>query len=129
MDEAREAAARTGNRSDFELAFGPDQVLMQTVDVEVATERYPEALAGAQAMPARPALPLAARARHMADRAFAYTRPGDDEAALETLMRIKATAPHWLATQRQTQQIVRELRRRAVNRAQLVELTHHVGIR
>jgi hypothetical protein len=31
--------------------------------------------------------------------------------------------------QRQTQQIVRELRRRAVNRSQLVELAHHVGIR
>ena len=46
LDEARGAAQRTGNRFDYERAFGPDQVVMQTVDVEIVTERYDAALPG-----------------------------------------------------------------------------------
>jgi transcriptional regulator with XRE-family HTH domain len=127
LDEAAEAAERTGHRNDYEVAFGPDQVLMQTVDVEIVTERYSQALDAARGMPAEMHLPLASRARHLADTAMAHTRLGRYEAATDVLWRIKATAPEWLRGQRHTQQIVRELREQATWQPRLVELARHMG--
>ncbi|MGH3587472.1 MAG: helix-turn-helix domain-containing protein, partial [Pseudonocardia sp.] len=127
LDEAAEAATRTGHRNDYEVAFGPDQVLMQTVDVEIVTERYSQALDVARGMPAEMHLPLAARARHLADTAMAHTRLGRFEAATDALWQIKATAPEWLRGQRQTQQIVRELREQGAWQPRLVELARHMG--
>lgn len=128
LEAAAEAAGRTGYRNDYQVAFGPEQVLMQTVDVEVVTERYSQALDVAVGMPERMSLPLAARARHMSDRALAYTRLGRDEAATDMLMRIKDTAPGWLQVNRHTRQIVRELRERASQQPRLVELARHTGL-
>jgi transcriptional regulator with XRE-family HTH domain len=128
LGEAEEAAGRTGHRNDYQVAFGPDQVLMQTVDVEVVTERYTQALDAAGGMPERMSLPLAARARHMADTALAHTRLGHDGEATDVLMRIKSAAPEWLQVQRQTRQIVRELRERASQQPRLVELARHTGL-
>lgn len=128
LDEAAETATRTGWRDDYQLAFGPEQVLMQTVDVDVVTEHYTKALDTADRMPADVRLPLAARARHLADTALAHTRLGRYEAATTTLMRIKAKAPDWLRGQRQTQQIVRELREQAASQPRLVELAKHTGV-
>lgn len=53
LDEARDAAGRTGDRNDYESAFAPDQVLMQSVDVEVVTENHGAALAIGKRMPPR----------------------------------------------------------------------------
>ncbi|QYN41139.1 helix-turn-helix domain-containing protein (plasmid) [Pseudonocardia sp. DSM 110487] len=128
LDEAAEAATRTGWRDDYQLAFGPEQVLMQTVDVDVVTENYTRALDTADRMPASTRLPLAARARHLADTALAHTRLGRYEAATSALMRIRETAPDWLRGQRQTQQIVRELRDQAASQPRLLELAKHTGL-
>lgn len=128
LDEAAQAAARTGNRVDHQIVFGPDQVLMQTVDVDVVTEHYAQALTTARRMPADAQLPLAARARHMSDTALALTRLGRYDAATERLMKIKALAPEWLRGQRQTQQIVREIRAGAALQPRLLELAKHTGV-
>jgi hypothetical protein len=64
LDEAG-AAQRTGARSDYEPPFGSDQVLMQTVDVEIVTENDGAALTTGRQMPPDTDLPVAARARHL----------------------------------------------------------------
>lgn len=128
LDEAREAATRTGNRNDYESAFGPDQVLMQTVDVEIVTENYGAALTARKRMPRNAALPIAARARHLADVALAHTRLGHDGAALETLLAMETLAPTWIRYQSQPKQIVRELRGRAANSPRLTELARRLGL-
>ncbi|SHG99596.1 helix-turn-helix domain-containing protein [Streptoalloteichus hindustanus] len=100
LAEASAVAARNGaDRNDYETAFGPSQVVMQTVDVRVVTERYPDALAVARRMPADSALPLLARVRHMADCAHAYVRVGDQERALDALLAMERMAPSWIRHQ------------------------------
>jgi transcriptional regulator with XRE-family HTH domain len=128
LEEAREAAGRTGNRNDYESAFGPDQVLMQTVDVEIVTEDYGSALTTARRMPRETALPVAARARHLSDVALAQTRLGHDGAALTTLMEMESLAPSWMRFQAQPRQIVRELRERAASAPRLTDLAKRMGL-
>jgi transcriptional regulator with XRE-family HTH domain len=129
LDEAREAAERTGNRNDYESAFGPDQVLMQTVDVAIVTENYEAALTTGRRMPPDAALPVAARARHMSDIALAHTRLGHDGAALDTLDAMVRVAPSWSRYQAQPKQIYRELRERAANTPRLVTLAEQLSVR
>jgi transcriptional regulator with XRE-family HTH domain len=129
LDEAAEAAGRTGNRSDYETAFGPDQVLMQTVDADIVTEHYEGALTTGDRMPRDPALPVASRARHLSDIALAHTRLGHDGAALDTLDEMVRIAPSWARFQTQPKQIYRELRDRAANTERLVTLAARLGLR
>ncbi|MHA6629844.1 helix-turn-helix domain-containing protein [Pseudonocardia sichuanensis] len=129
LGEAAEAAGRTGNRSDYETAFGPDQVLMQIVDVDIVTEHYENALTAGARMPRDPALPVASRARHLSDLALAHTRLGHDGAALDTLDAMVRAAPSWARFQTQPQQIYRELRDRAANTDRLVTLAARLGLR
>jgi transcriptional regulator with XRE-family HTH domain len=128
LDEARSAADRTGARNDYETAFGPDQVLMQSVDVEVVTENYGAALQTARKMPPAAALPVAARARHLSDLALAHTRLGRDGAALDVLLAIESLAPDWVRYQTQPRQIVRELRERAGSPPRLTALAQRMGV-
>jgi hypothetical protein len=67
--------------SRTKLPFGPSQVIMQTVDVGVVTENYPAALDAAARMPTNPGLPLAARCRHLTDRACVHANLGQEEQA------------------------------------------------
>lgn len=128
LDEAREVADRTGYRTDYETAFGPDQVRMQTVDVDVVTENYGEALTEAAQMPPNPSLPLAARCRHLSDVALSHARLGGDRAALDTLLTVERAAPTWMSFQSQPRQIVRELRERATNPPRLAPLAERMGL-
>lgn len=128
LDEARAAAGRTGHRNDYESAFGPDQVLMQTVDVEVVTENYGAALTISERMPRNAALPVAARARHLSDIALAHTRLGHDGAALDTLLAMEQLAPSWTRYQTQPRQIVQELRERAGTPPRLTDLVRRMGV-
>ena len=128
LDEATQVADRTGNRNDYELAFGPDQVLMQTVDVEVASGNYAAGLTAAEEMPKGAALPVAARARHLSDIALAHVRLGHDGEALEALLAMERIAPTWTRYQSQARQIVHELRERAANPRHLTNLAWRLGI-
>jgi hypothetical protein len=129
LGEAREAAGRTGNRNDYESAFGPDQVLMQTVDVDIVTENYESALTTGQRMPQDAAPPVAARARRLSDIALAHTRLGHDGAALDTLDSMVHLAPSWSRFQAQPKQIHRELSERAANTPRPVTLAARLGVR
>lgn len=110
LEAAGQAAARLGtDRNDYEVAFGPAQVVMQTVDVQVVTDDHAAALRTALRMAPDAALPLAARSRHLADVAFAQAQLGRDRAALATLLRVEQAAPAWMRYQSLPRQVIREL--------------------
>ncbi|MGK8521121.1 helix-turn-helix domain-containing protein [Nocardia asteroides] len=111
VEAANEVAVRIGtDRQDYETYFGPSQVVMQTVDVNVSSERYPEALAAAKTMPVNGSLPQASRARHLADTAVALTRTGQHQRALDTLLTAERVGgADWLKYQTLPRHIVSEL--------------------
>jgi transcriptional regulator with XRE-family HTH domain len=107
---AGEVAQRIGgDRHDYETYFGPSQVVMQRVDIGVATERYEMALTAAERMPERVGLPLAARARHLTDRALAHSRLGQSGRALDALLAAERLGPDWIKYQTLPRMIVSEL--------------------
>lgn len=115
---SREVADRIGSdRADYETAFGPSQVTMQTVDIAVVTENYDDAVVAAKRMPTLPGLPLASRARHRIDRAFAHTRLGQDAAALDLLLAADRMAPDWIRHQTLARLVIRELLDRESSRS------------
>ncbi|MFC6091167.1 helix-turn-helix domain-containing protein [Saccharothrix lopnurensis] len=132
MRSAGEAADRIGyDRDDYETAFGPSQVVMQTVDVHVVTENYADALNAAKKMPRDGRLPLASSARHLADRACALARLGQDQKALDTLLTMERMAPDWIRYQTLPRLVVGELvenQRRRVKASSLFGLARRLGV-
>ena len=102
---------------------------MQTVDVGVVTEDYTAALDAASRMPANPGLPLAARCRHLADRACAHVNLGQEEQALALLLTAEGMSPEWMRHQTLVRAVVRDLltaeRRRSTP---LRDLAKRVGV-
>ncbi|MGC7102949.1 helix-turn-helix domain-containing protein [Amycolatopsis lurida] len=129
LSTSREVASRIGyDRDDYQTPFGPSQVTMQTVDVGVVTENYDAAIRAAKEMSANPGLPLAARARHLTDRAFAHLRMGDDEKATKLIYTIDDLAPDWIQHQTLAKQVARELRVRQAKKSQrLNDLIRRIG--
>lgn len=119
------------DRNDYESPFGPAQVVMQTVDVAVVTERYDQAVIAARAMPRGAALPLAARARHLTDTAYAQTMLGDLRHARSALLAVRAMAPDWIRHQSLPRQVAAELLTRGDNDRELRKLARelHVGVK
>lgn len=130
LTEAADIARQTDHRNDYEVAFGPDQVTMQTVDVQVVSEQYAPALKTARQLPRSTPLPLAARARHLSDRALAHCRLGHDGPALDTLLAMESLAPVWTRYQTQPRMIVQELRgrERRAGSPRLRELAARLGV-
>ena len=87
-DEAAEVASRLpGDTNWYECNFGSSQVVMQTTDIQVSNERYPEALEMAKTMPHRgTGLTPVSRARHLLDQAAAAARSGQYQLALDLLL-------------------------------------------
>ncbi len=110
LQSAGEVAQRVGfDRVDYETPFGPCQVTMQTVDVHVVTEDYPAALDVAARMPTNPGLPLAARCRHLTDRACAHANLGQQDQALALLLTAEGMAPDWIRHQTLVRSVVADL--------------------
>lgn len=111
LAEATESAARLGDveRSEHRTTFGPAKVAMLTVDCDVVQERFPEALAAARRLPRDADLPLASRARHLADVAYAQMQVGEDAKAVTTLLTVEQMAPDWLPYQTLPKQTTAEL--------------------
>ncbi|HZG91344.1 MAG TPA: helix-turn-helix transcriptional regulator [Pseudonocardia sp.] len=128
VDEAEVVAGRTGNRNDYETAFGPHQVGMQRVDVETVTEHFTAALTAGRAVPRDSSLPLAARARHLSDIALAHTRLGHDGDAVEVLDAMVTMAPAWTRYQEQPKMIYRELRERVSHPPRLARVGRKLGV-
>ncbi len=110
LTEAAVVAERTGaDRTDYEVVFGPSNVVMQSADVAVVAEDYAGATDVARRMPRDSALPLAARSRHLADLAHAAVRLGRDQAAVATLLTMEQGARDWTAHHRLPRMLIGEL--------------------
>ncbi|WP_232211912.1 helix-turn-helix domain-containing protein [Saccharomonospora halophila] len=109
LSESAQVADRMGaDRDDYQTAFGPSQVAMQSVDVGVQTGEYGSALKAARTMPNEAAaLPLASRARHLTDRALAHTRTGRHEQAANLVTAAERMAPDWARHQNLIKSVTR----------------------
>ncbi|MCA1672820.1 MAG: helix-turn-helix domain-containing protein [Actinobacteria bacterium] len=130
LGSATEVAHRVGaDRTDYETPFGPSQVAMQTVDVCVVTEDYPAALDAASRMPPNPGLPLAARCRHLTDRACIHANLGQDEKALALLLTVEGMGPDWIRHQSLVRAVTRDLLDAERARSTLLrELAKRIGV-
>jgi transcriptional regulator with XRE-family HTH domain len=133
LAEAAATRLNTANsqvRTDYETPFGLPQVIMQSVDVCVVTDRPGRALEVAGRMPSDAHLPLAAKARHLADVAYAQTSLRKDREATDTLLTIERTAPDWMRYQSYPRTIVRELleRERRARTPRLRGLAQRLGV-
>jgi len=117
-------------RLDYQCSFGLPLIVMQSVDVSVVTDRPRRALEVAGRMPPDAALPLASKARHLADVSFAQMSLGKDREATDTLVAIERTAPNWMRYQPYPRTIVRELleRERRSRTPLLRGLAHRLGV-
>lgn len=128
---AGEVADRLGmDTKDYECNFGPSQVVMQTVDINVSSERYPEAVKAAKAMPNRAAgLTRVSQARHLLDQAAALTRIGQHQQALDMLLTAERVGgPDWVKYQTLLRQVVGELLEKD-RQSSLREFATRVGVR
>jgi transcriptional regulator with XRE-family HTH domain len=127
---ARLDAGGTAMRRDYETPFGLPQVIMQEVDVAVVTNRPARALEIARRMPPDAPLPLAAKARHLTDKAAAQTALGRDREATDTLLAIERHAPNWMSYQPYPRTIIRELleRERRARTPRLRGLAERLGV-
>jgi transcriptional regulator with XRE-family HTH domain len=89
--------------------FGRPLVVMRMTEIAVITGRPGHALEVASRMPADAQMTLAERARHYADRAYAYMALGKLTEAERTLHTISRTAPQWMRYQSYPRSILREL--------------------
>lgn len=127
---AGEMAGRLGSdRAEHQTTFGPAKVAMLAVDCHVVQEQFGQALTAAKALPRDAALPLASRARHLADVAYAHTRLGHDDAAVTTLLTMEQMAPDWIGYQTLPRQVVAELmERERRGRTPLRALAQRLGV-
>jgi hypothetical protein len=129
LSEATAVAERTGtDRADYEIVFGPSNVVMQSTDVAVVTENYAAAAKIAQCMPRDAALPLAARSRHLADVAHAQVRLGRYQAAESVLLTMEKAAPEWTVHHRLPRMLVGELLTHGRPSARLRELSQRLHV-
>lgn len=131
LAESSTCADRLGGveRSEHQTTFGPNKVSMLSVDCAVVQEQYPEALAAAAQLPRDAALPLATRARHLADVAWSQMQIGHNDASVTTLLTMEQMAPDWMKYQTLPRQTTAELveRQRRVD-APLRGLARRLGV-
>lgn len=109
---AGEVAGRIGrDTKHYECNFGPSQVVMQSTDINISSERYSEALRAAKAMPAGGSgLTPVSQARHLLDKAAAATRTGQFQKALDMLLTAERVGGEdWARYQTLLKQVVSEL--------------------
>ncbi|MFC0431051.1 helix-turn-helix domain-containing protein [Kutzneria buriramensis] len=130
LEAAGEIAARVGHeRSDHQSTFGPSKVIMLKTDCHVVREHYDDALVAAAALPREAPLPLATRARHLADVALCQSQTGQEDQALTTLLTVEQMAPAWIPYQSLPRQVVGALvdQQRRVDKP-LLELAGRLGV-
>ncbi|WP_459548827.1 helix-turn-helix domain-containing protein [Nocardia sp. X0981] len=128
---AQEVASRLpGDTKHYECNFGPSQVVMQSVDVNVSSERYPEAIEAAKAMPGGGAgLTRVSQARHLLDQAAALTRVGQHQRALDLLLTAERIGGRdWVRYQTLLKQVVRDLREKERRHSALRALAERAGV-
>lgn len=132
LHEAQRSAQHLGTDQFYhQTTFGPSKVAMLTTDCHVVMDNFPEALESAKALPRDTSLPLASRARHLADVAYSTMRLGHNERAVDTLLTIEQMAPDWIKYQRLPRQVTAELLEtgQRARSPRLHELAQRLGVR
>lgn len=132
LAESASVAGRMGqDRDDYNTAFGPSQVAMQSVDVGVQTGEYGQALKASASMPNQgAALPLASRARHLTDRALAHARLRQYDKATALVFTAEQMAPDWAKHQTLIKSVTRDLLHTSASRSSgLRTLAVRLGVR
>ncbi|MGH3931027.1 MAG: helix-turn-helix domain-containing protein [Pseudonocardiaceae bacterium] len=130
LAEASVVAGRSGvDRTDYEVVFGPSNVVMQSVDVAVVTEDFATAAEVARRMPRDSVLPLAARSRHLTDVAHTQLRLGRTQAAESTLLMMEQAAPDWTAHHQLPRLLIGELLTRGRPSSRLRALAERLDVR
>jgi transcriptional regulator with XRE-family HTH domain len=128
LGEAATVAQRTGmDRTDYDVVFGPSNVVMQSTDCSVVAEDYVRAAEVARRMLRNSSLPLAARSRHLVDVAHVQLRLGHTQAAELTLLTMEQAAPEWTARHRLPRMLAGELITRGRPSARLRELAQRLN--
>jgi hypothetical protein len=97
LAEGKAVADRIGiDRNDYETAFGPSQVILRAVEVNVATGNFVDAVDAAKTMPRDTGLPTVSRSWHLAHTAYAHTRLGQVQQGKDALFTMAAMAPEWI---------------------------------
>ena len=130
LTEAAAAARQTGmDRTDYDVIFGPSNLVMQSTDCSIVAEDYVTAAKTARQMPRDSAPPPVSQSRHLADVAHAQLRLGRTQAAESALLTMERTAPEWTAHHQLPRMLVGELliadRRRSTP---LRELAKRMGV-
>ncbi|MGH3872324.1 MAG: helix-turn-helix domain-containing protein [Pseudonocardiaceae bacterium] len=129
LGEATAVAERTGaDRTDYEVSFGPGNVILQSTDVAMVAEDYDDAAKIARRMPRDAALPLISRSRHLADVAHAQVRLGRYQVAESVLLTMEQGAPDWSAHHRLPRMLVGELLSRGRPSVRLRELSQRLHV-
>jgi hypothetical protein len=114
LTEAAAAAQQTGmDRTDYDVIFGPSNLVMQSTDCSIVTEDYAAVAQTARQMPRDLALPLASRSRHLADVAHAQLCLCRTQAA-ESVLLARST-PHTSAPAGHSDQLRRSRQRPAAS--------------
>ncbi len=118
-------------RNDYSTVFGPSQIAMQSVDILISIGEYDQALQASRAMPRdAAALPTIARCRHMADKALAHLKIGQQGPALDLVSRAASTEPNWAKHQSLPKSVVQELLHTSKTRSpRLRDLATTMGVR
>jgi hypothetical protein len=128
LTEAAAAARRTGmDRTDYDVVFGPSNLVMQSTDCSIVAEDYVAAAEMARRMPRDSALPLVSRSRHLTDVAHAQLRLGHPQAAESVLLTMERAAPEWTAHHQLPRVLIRELLTRRRPSSRLRELAEQPG--
>ncbi|MGH3870321.1 MAG: helix-turn-helix domain-containing protein [Pseudonocardiaceae bacterium] len=123
LAEAGAVAQRTEvDRTDYDVIFGPSNLIMQSTDCFVVAEDYVRAAEVARRMPRNSALPLVSRSRHLVDVAHAKLRLDHPQAAESALLTMEQAAPEWTAHHRLPRVLVDELLTRGRPSARLRDL-------
>lgn len=93
LAEAREAAARTGERDDYRLAFGPTNVDIWSVSLAVEQRNGTEAVKRATSVQFAPGTPHERIGHHWIDLARGYQLHGDRQRALTALQEARRISP------------------------------------
>lgn len=128
---AGEVADRIGHDTKYyECNFGPSQKVMQEVDINVSSERYPEALKAARLMPNNGiGLTQVSQARHLCDRAAALVRTGQYQKALDALLTAERIGgAEWVRYQTLLRSVVAELRDHDRQTSALRALAERAGV-
>ena len=130
LEIADRVAAKTGERNDFRMVFGPTNVAVYRVWLAVELSKPREAIRGAQSCDVSVLPSVERRFSYYVALARAYSIRGEDVAAMHMLLRAERESAEELRLNTEVRSIVHEQLRRenSLTRAELRPLADRMGV-